>query len=212
MIFNTVTKKAIFSGLLISASVCPIVAQDVPAGQAIKQIPATLTYMPGGEWVYTETLGKRPGACLLAVLGLVASKMIHNKYKDYHNNRAKTRRQLWMKIQRECYTFSTKGVSDAAKVRDFSDQNIANALLKKKNDWLADARGIYNWGLMQDSRLTTLIEEFFLALQNNAANVQAPVAPAAPKPWWMFWSTSRGQRPVDLILPDIEECLMGNCG
>lgn len=211
MIFNKFTQKAIFLGLLITSAVCPVVAQEAATQQAIKQIPTTLTYIPGGEWVYTETLGNRPGTCLLVVLGLIATNMVHNKYKDYHNNRAKTRRQLWEKIQKECYDFSQYGLSKGAAVRNFQDPNIAAALLAKKTDWLQDARGIYNWGLIQDGRLVSLLDEFFLVLQNKTANVAAPVAPAPAQSWWKFWQSQRGQRLLPDILTNIEECLMGSC-
>ncbi|MGE0009796.1 MAG: hypothetical protein AB7F19_04580 [Candidatus Babeliales bacterium] len=216
MIFKKFLKPVLLGLITVSAAMPMIATEPIQPGyiDSIKAIPSAIINFPGQcvDKLYQETLGKHPGKCVLILAGFIAANTLHNRYKDYHNNRARIRSQLWKKIQAECYTFSSKGLSAAAKVRDFSDQHIVSALLKKKTDWLNDAHGISRWAVLQDNRLVNLIEEFFVALKDYAANEQAPVAPAPQKAWYDFWSASHGKRLIPTILQDIEECLMGSCG
>ncbi len=226
MVFNKFPKNAIFLGLLISIAASPVLANaplDKAAQastnylhKALSLIPKAINYaatsersIPGVSWAYEKTIIERPEATIL--VGVIATYLLHNQYKNYHNNRARVRSQLWTKIQQECYDFSTQGQPKALSVRNFQDPNIAAALLNRKADWLRDAAGISRMGIFSDSRLIGLIEEFFEVLKSKAANVQAPVAAPAPKIWWKVWQTEQGQRLLPVILADIEKCLMGSC-
>ncbi len=230
MVFNTSTKSALLLGLLISMAASPVLA-DQPAAQAAAKtaeaatsylhkalclIPKAISYaasnassIPGASWAYEKTVIERPEATIL--VGAIAAYLAYSQYTNYHDKRSEIRRQLWIKIQQECYDFTANGQSIALSVRNFQDQHIANALLAKKADWIKDAAGISRYGVFSDSRLVGLIEEFFEALQSKAANVTAPAAAPAPKPWWKVWQTQQGQRLLPAILADIEKCLMGSC-
>jgi len=195
----------LFAGLACSSFSGPLSAMEGDATDITK-----ISEEVSNSWLYEKTLGEHPGAILIGAVVLFGTHVTHQKYKQWHKTRAKIRRQLWHKIQRECYDFTKHGNSKFAQVRDITNPNIANALLTKKADWLQDTQSIYSWGLFQDTRLTNLVEEFFTALKKKSSNVQEELADTTP--WWNFWSPEGGERLLEDILRDIEECLMGSCG
>lgn len=196
----------LFAGLACSSFSGPLSAMEGDATDVTE-----ISEEVSNSWLYEKTLGEHPGAILIGAAVLFGTHVTHQKYKSWHNKRAKIRRTLWEKIQQECYDFTKYGNSKPAQVRDFTNVDIANALLTKKLDWLRDAQGIYSWAVFQDTRLTKLIEEFFTILKAKSSGVQAAlVMPSTP--WYYFWTPEGGERLLSDILIEIEECLMGSCG
>lgn len=183
---------------------------------AVRNAASTVAHIPAqcAGVAYQETLAKHPGKCVLLTGALFAAYLAREQYKQWHNSRATTRRTIADKVQKTYDDYKACGNSVWGNVHNQQQLSVVQSLAQRKIEILSDARRVYNWGMLQDTKLTYLIEEFFavLAQETSGNALPAVAAPVAQPYWFQFWKHGQPEkRHLDDILVDIKNCLCGGC-
>lgn len=182
---------------------------------AVYSAASTVAAIPGkcAGFAYQETLGKHPGKCMLLMGATFCAYLAKQEYNKWHNARATTRRTIGDKIQKAYDEYKACGNSVWGTVHNQQQQSVVQSLGLIKTAVLNDAQRVYNWGMLQDTKLVYLIEEFFAVLAKETSGNTLPaaaVAPATQPYWFQFWKHGQpAERKLDDILVDIKNCLCG---
>lgn len=211
---ETLAKVSNVLGKASSAVFSTLAAVPGQCAGAAYSVASSVAAIPGkcAGLVYQETLGKHPGKCMLLMGATFCAYLAKQEYNKWHTARATTRRTIGDKIQTAYNAFKAYGNTAWDDVHNVQRNSVVQKLGQIKAEVLNDAQRVYNWGMLQDTKLVYLIEEFFavLAKKTSGNALPAAAAPAAQPYWFQFWKHGQpAERQLDDILVDIKNCLYG---